>query len=62
MAYLACDADGQECIFDEEPYRYVDAWECMDEKFGKSVNLPKGSIAKLIGRELTWEDEPVMLE
>ena len=24
--------------------------------------LPKGSIKKLIGRELTWEDEPVKLE
>lgn len=26
-----------------------------------SVELPKGSIKKLIGRELTWEDEPVEL-
>ena len=26
------------------------------------INLPKGSIKKLIGRELTWEDEPVKLE
>jgi hypothetical protein len=23
------------------------------------VTLPQGSIEKLIGRELTWEDEPV---
>jgi hypothetical protein len=27
-----------------------------------TVILPKGSIQKLIGRELTWEDEPVELE
>lgn len=26
------------------------------------VILPKGSIKKLIGRELTWEDEPVELK
>ena len=25
------------------------------------LEFPKGSIAKLIGRELTWEDEPVEL-
>lgn len=27
-----------------------------------AVGLPKGSIKKLIGRELTWDDEPVELE
>lgn len=26
------------------------------------IVLPKGSIKKLIGRELTWEDEPVELK
>jgi hypothetical protein len=24
--------------------------------------LPKGTIKKIIGRELTWEDEPVKIE
>ena len=28
----------------------------------KGEKLPKGTIAKLIGRELTWSDEPVELE
>lgn len=27
-----------------------------------SVELPKGTIKKLIGRELKWEDEPVELK
>lgn len=27
----------------------------------RSYYLPKGSIKKLIGRDLTWEDEPVTL-
>lgn len=27
-----------------------------------AIGLPKGSIKKLIGRELTWEDEPVELK
>lgn len=26
------------------------------------VKLPKGTISKLIGRELRWEDEPVELK
>ena len=26
---------------------------------GHSIELPKGTINKLIGRNLTWEDEPV---
>ena len=27
-----------------------------------AIILPPGSIAKLIGRELTWEDEPYELK
>lgn len=27
-----------------------------------SIFLPRGTIKKLIGRELTWEDEPVELK
>ena len=26
------------------------------------VELPKGTIKKLIGRELTWDDEPIELK
>lgn len=26
------------------------------------IELPKGSTKKLIGRELTWDDEPVELK
>lgn len=58
MAYLACDKDGTEMIFDIHPYRREDDW-CSA---GDYVYLPHGSIAKLIGRELTWEDEPVELK
>lgn len=29
---------------------------------GHSIELSKGSIKKLIGRELTWDDEPVELK
>ena len=66
MAYLACDKDGTEWICSDKPSRepviddefspnsiWADAWE--------QIELPKGSIAKLIGRELTWADEPYEL-
>lgn len=41
-------------------------WACIydnpDEGFEDiAIELPNGSIKKLIGRELTWDDEPVEL-
>lgn len=35
--------------------------DCGDT-INSAIALPKGSIKKLIGRELTWEDEPYYLE
>ncbi len=65
MAWLAVDKDGTETIFDQcMPYRVCDYWYPNYDKHGESyssIELPSGSIAKLIGRELTWEDEPVEL-
>ncbi len=66
-AYLAVDKDGDEYIFDQvAPYRHGDDWWLPNhDKLGKSyayIPLPKGSIAKLIGKELTWDDEPYLLE
>ena len=64
MEWLAVDKDGTEWVCSDKPSResanddefspnsiWADAWE--------QIELPKGSIAKLIGRELTWSDEPV---
>ena len=34
----------------------------IDDKYCSYLNLPKGSIKKLIGRELTWDNEPVELK
>lgn len=65
MAWLAVDKDGTECICGSEPYRdYVDFMWCVENDFGSQgiISLPIGSIKKLIGRELTWEDEPVELK
>lgn len=58
--YAAVDEDGAEWIYAEEPDRRILAgiWY-VGEGF---VELPKGSIEKLIGKKITWEDEPVELK
>lgn len=46
---------------DETKYTdYVDPYYNPDEGVEDvSIKLPAGTIEKLIGRKLTWEDEPV---
>lgn len=61
MPYLAVDLDGDELIAEEKPIRKSKIWETILENIDV-VYLPKGSIKALIGRELTWTDEPVDLE
>ena len=58
MAFVAVDADGEEYIYHTKPVRNTEDWE---DGF-MAILLPTGSIAKLIGKELTWEDEPVELK
>ena len=56
MAWVAVDKDGFEAIYEEEPCREFDCVWAPEINF---IHLPPGSIKKLIGRELTWSDEPV---
>lgn len=66
MAWVAVHKNGEESIFDCEPKRTINYW--ADEQFlgegyyDSDIPLPKGTIKKLTGRELTWEDEPVELK
>jgi hypothetical protein len=66
MAWLAKDQTG-EWMFGEKPIRVpeeimgFEAWGNDPEKDFAVVELPTGTIFRLIGRELTWEDEPVEL-
>ena len=62
MAWVAVDKDGAEFIFEEKPIRKLDYFDVRYQFDEPVVQLPKDSIKKLIGRELTWEDEPVELE
>lgn len=57
MAWVVVDKIGEELISQTEPFRIRDYW------IGVSIfHLPNGSIKKLIGRELSFSDEPVELK
>lgn len=70
MAWLAVDKAGKELISPIKPRRYGAWWDCAEEvcvesEFGlvdMDIELPKGSIKKLIGRDLSWKDDPVELK
>ena len=59
MACVATDKDGEEYIYEDEPDRTEAG--CWWSYFGV-VNIPNGSIKKLIGRDLSWEDNCVELK
>lgn len=71
MSWLAVDKSGNEHIFAEKPCRNESnaLWICSvvyfnGQRFANTgcCYFPKGSVKKLIGRELFWSDEPVELK
>lgn len=70
MAWVAVSKAGTELISPVKPIKYGAWWICMEKisiegEYGDvevSIELPKGSIKKLIGRDLDWNDEPVELK
>ena len=61
MNILVVDKDKEEYIFKELPRRYLKAgnfWISKEgsEQFG--ILLKRGSIKKMIDKDLTWTDEP----
>lgn len=62
MAYVAVDRDGTEFIYSHLPERWNGVcWSVPEYLFGHEISLPPGTIRKLIGRDLTWSDDPVEL-
>ena len=60
MAWLAVDGDGEEYLFSTVPVRnYNHGCWCSSDIYGSLIQLNPGSIEKFIGKELTWDDEPV---
>ncbi len=69
MAWVAVNPDGQEIIFRKRPKRsgIFNCWVAPFEKYEYQRQydhfiLPTGSIVRLIGRRLSWADEPVKIE
>ncbi len=58
MAWLAILEDGLELIFQERPIKDGIFWKPVDKNYTVII-LPDGTIEKIIGRKLTWEDDPV---
>lgn len=66
MAWLVVGENETEWVFDDEPKRGIGVWtqdfiNKSDDDDIMCVNLPTGSIHKLIGRVMTWDDEPYEL-
>ena len=64
MAWVAVHKNSNEGIFKRKPRKtYYGYWVDSDEDSKDTeIELPEGTIKKLIGRDLTWEDEPVELK
>ncbi len=65
MAWVAVDLDGTENIYYLKPERKNEYWVAEENQplwFRDMVVLPHGTIKKLIGRDLSWSDEPVELK
>jgi hypothetical protein len=61
MAWLAVDKDGTECLFKYLPSRgsISEEWFASIDTIQSNIVLVHGSIKALIGKDLTWKDEPV---
>ena len=68
MAWVAVHKNREEGIFSHKPTRGKELSFWYDEVedggvfYDTEISLPKGTIKKLIGRDLTWRDEPVELK
>lgn len=62
MAWVAVDKNKREFIYNIKPRRYGNYCWYIDYDERGVVPLPKGSIKRLIGKDLTWEDDVVELK
>ena len=60
-AWVCANSFGMELMFASKPHKVDDSWR-DNNGCCKCLELPKGTIKKIIGRELSWSDEPVELK
>lgn len=69
IVFLAVNKNGDEVILDNIPARQEEIWtderSAHDDEYfsvedhNSAIVLPKGTIRRLTGRNLTWEDDPI---
>ncbi len=62
MGWLCVDGKGKEIIFEAKPKRsrYGQIWQLRRcHSYCSVIYLKKGTIEKIVGRKMTWEDDPV---
>ena len=63
--WLAVDEDGKEFLYDRMPERKhyfgQNFWTTHQNSI-KVMLLPEGTVESILGRPLTWADEPVEIE
>lgn len=66
MAWVSVNWNGDEYIYEKMPERFYHRWKptfCeYENRVYDYVELPKGSINKLIERELSWSDDQIELK
>lgn len=62
MAWVCKSYTDMELVFEDRPTRIKLHWKPSTNSDTNCVILPNGSIKKLIGRNLTWEDNCVELK
>lgn len=75
MAWVAVDKYGNESVYSVRPARNIERGyfvlakvkvykgenNTVYETVGECVDLPKGTIRKILGYELTWDNDPVQI-
>lgn len=61
MAYLGVDINGKEFICNSEAIKEGNDWVILDPS-DIFIDLPNGSIKKLIGHDITFNDGLIKLE
>lgn len=59
MAWVVVNKKGEEWVFEDRPYLVNGYWETTGELLANRI--PKGSIRKLIGKDISFKDAPVEL-
>ena len=62
MAYLTVDLDGTEIVWDRRPHRNsFGSWEYDEKNPCCFVELPNGTIKKITGEDMIFDDDPVKI-